>query len=232
MPFSFNNGQSNQGATEVAVSSFDRKKDDGPDFVVITLLGIFILLLLVTAGLFAYRSSLQKDIDIKKSELKKYEGGLNGVPIDEIKAMSGKLKTVSQIVNDHPFVSTIFKILELSIEDGITYSSFAITTNEKSGAYLLSLNGVSKDYTSIYKQAEVFKKDPYSKYLSKIEVSPLKLPDDKGNIKFSVTMNVSIKGVMPDSFVVEEVVSDDKTDAVTQNPGGNTGANIAAPTNN
>lgn len=218
MPFSFNNGQSNQGASEVAVSSFDRKKDSGPDFVIITLLGIFIILLLVTAGLFAYKSSLVKDIDAKKAELKQYEGGLNGVPIDEIKSMSVKLKTIGQIVNDHPFISTVFKILELSIEDGITYNSFSVTTNEKTGTYLLSLNGVSRDYTSIYKQVEVFKKDPYPKYLSKIEVSPLKLPDDKGNIKFSISMSVSIKGVLPDSVVVEQVVSDDsqKVDTTSQ----------------
>ncbi len=217
MPFSFNQGEQNQGATEVAVSSFDRKEDTGPDFVMITLIGVFVILLLITAGLFAYRNSLQKQIATKKADLSQYEGGLRNVPIDEIKAVSSKLKIVGQLVRDHPYMSTVFKILELSIEDGITYETLSLNFNEKNNAYNLNLAGYSRDYSSIYRQALNFKKAPYSKYISKVEVSPLKLPDDKGNIDFTMTMMVSIKGVMPESIIVEE-----------SNTGTNSAANVGA----
>lgn len=235
MPFSFNNGQSNQGVSEVEVSSFDRKKDDGPDFVVIALFGVFIILLLVSAGMYFYMSSLEKKIEGKKSELSQYEGSLKGVPIEEIKAISTKLKVTSQLVREHPFVSTVLKIIELSIEDGITWNTFSITLSDKTNNYILNLAGISKDYSSIYRQAEVFKKEPYSKYLSKIEVSPLKLPDDKGNIKFTMSMNVSIKGILPDSVVVEESTKEEAKLETATTPSVTGGASVPpviSPTTN
>lgn len=164
---------------------------------------IFGILLLITVGLFIYQWYLQAQIEGKKQALATFESQLASVPLQDIRKLSARLKAANQLIKDHPFANVMFKVIEDSVENNIIFSKFTIQNDLTALAYIGTLEGVAPDYRSIVQQIETFKREPYTKYMSQVQVKNLR-PDASGKVSFSITFNAAIRGVLPEEVIFRE----------------------------
>lgn len=179
----------------------ERSKAGGVSMIEIILFAVFGFTALVAAGLFAYKFYLSSQVEAKKAALNEYESRLNGLPLQDMRDLSNRLKIVNQLVKDHPSVNVAFMIVEASIENSITFTKFDLRYIENTKSYQLALGGSSPDYKSIAQQMDTYKNKPYSNYMQKIGVEGLH-PDTSGRILFSFTIPISIKGLIPETFSI------------------------------
>lgn len=177
---------------------------------------IFGVLLLITVGLFIYQWYLQAQIESKKQALATFESQLASVPLQDIRKLSARLKAANQLIKDHPFANVMFKVIEDSVENNIIFSKFTIQNDLTAVAYIGTLEGVAPDYKSIVQQIETFRREPYSQYMSQIQVKNLR-PDSSGKVSFAVTFNAAIRGILPEEVIFREEISTPET--VPQNGG-------------
>lgn len=177
----------------------ERTKEQGKSFFEIALFVVFGGLILVLIGLFGYKYYLSSQVEAKKAALASYEAKLEGMPIDDMRKLSNRLKVINQLVKEHPSVNVAFLIVEASIENMITFSKFDLHYSENSKSYQLGLAGLAPDYRSIAQQMDTYARKPYSTYMSKVKVEGLH-PDPTGQIAFSFTMPISVTGVIPETF--------------------------------
>lgn len=193
----------NNSTTITTENLMERAKTQGKTFFEIVLYTVFAFLILILAGLYGYKLYLSSQVDAKKAVLASYDAQLEGMPLEEMRKLSSRLKVISQLVKEHPSVNVAFLIIEASVENMITFSKFDLHYSEGSKTYQLGLTGLAPDYRSIALQMDTYKRKPYSTYLSKILVEGLH-PDPTGQIAFSFTMPVSIAGVIPETFSLIE----------------------------
>ncbi len=214
MPFSFkpNIGSSPQGTSsapvvatslnQAPVSSLglmQRAQQGSSSIIGLFLFALFGLTLLTALALVGYMYYLNKQIDTKKAMLSNFENQLGSLQLEDMRKVSRRLKIIDQIVKEYPSVNTVFKILEESTENQITYKRFNFSYNESDKTFGLTLVGQGPDYKSIVQQVETLKREPFSTYVSGLAVDNL-APDDKGNINFNLKMVVAIKGLLPDNL--------------------------------
>ena len=221
MPFSFKPTQGTQtGETATTVSApgvstfaqagqtlMNRASDE-------TTTDIFtILIYLITAGtiittiaLTAYHSYLETQVSAKKDALATYEKKLGGLPLVDMQRLSNRFKILGPLLKDHPSVNTVFRVLEDSVENPITYTRFDMHLDDTSKAYILALSASSPDYKSVIQQLDTFKRKPYSDYLGAVSVEGLR-PDDTGRVLLNMKMPLLIKGALPENLLLENIIS-------------------------
>jgi hypothetical protein len=157
-------------------------------------LGISALWALGSAGYLYY---LKTQIDSKKEELAGYESELGTLPLEDMRNMSNRLKIINQLVKQHPSANVAFKLIEDSVENSITYNKFDLRYSPVNRAYEVALGGIAPDYKSVVQQIDTLQRDPYSNYISRVDLNGITL-DEKGNINFGIRMGVGIIGLLPD----------------------------------
>lgn len=189
------------------------------------LIGVFVLLVLVAAGLFAYAQIVKSGIETKKTELATLEARLSQFALQDIRKLSARLKAGNQLVKDQPFANTLLKVLEESVENSTIFTRLVLQNDVGNAAYTANLEGEAPDYKSIVQQIETFKREPYSKYISKIEVKNLR-PEKTGNITFVISFVASIRGTLPNEItlntrpaeIIESPMLDFSATTTDQNP--------------
>lgn len=212
MPFSFKpevasqEPQTAQAVSSVPVSALPSMSlmNRGSKTSLIQVLLIIILTgcALIAGGMFGYSYYLSSQIDAKKEKLTQIDDGVGAVlssdMLPEMRDLSSRIKIVNQLITQHPSVNVAFKIIEDSVENQVTYKNFSLN-NAGGKGYTLSLSGVAPDYKTVVQQLETLKRKPYTAYISGVKVTNLS-PDDVGRINFSLSMNVSISGLSPESL--------------------------------
>lgn len=191
----------NNSKTISTENLMERAKEQGKSLVDIIAMGVFGVTALVTAGLFGYKFLLSSQVEAKKTKLASYETQLAGIPIEDMRKLSNRIKVISQLVKEHPSVNVAFLIVEASVENMVTFSKFSLNYSETLKSYQLSLGGVAPDYKSVAQQVDTYKSKPYSTYISKVTVDSL-APNANGQIAVSFTMPVSITGIVPETFTL------------------------------
>ena len=153
----------------------------------------------IVVGLVGYKYYLSEKIDFKKSQIQSYDAQLAGLPVEDMRKLSNRIKLVNQLVKEHPSISSAFEILEASVENQITYSGFDLRYNDTAKNYQLQLRGYAPNYKSIAQQVDTYKRKPYSAYVSNLVVEGL-VPNEKGLISFVFKMPVAIAGVLPETI--------------------------------
>lgn len=189
----------NNSKTISTENLMERAKEQGKSFFERALFFVFGMLVAILIGLFGYKFYLSSQVEAKKAVLASYDAQLEGMPLEDMRKLSSRLKVISQLVKDHPSVNVAFLIIEASVENMITFSKFDLHYSESSKEYRLGLTGLAPDYRSIALQMDTYKRKPYSTYVSKVKVEGLH-PDPTGQIAFSFNMPVSITGVIPETF--------------------------------
>lgn len=165
------------------------------------ILGFLIFLAVV---LFGYRQYLISKIDGQKKVLEDQDKTLGEMNLEQIKALSNRIKVVSQTLNEHTSVSTAFRILEKSIENPVTYKGFELTKNNINKNYDLKVFAVAPSYRSIAQQIDTFYSDEYKKdYVPAISYDNISL-DNSGEINFTLKMAFLIQGKLPENVLSTE----------------------------
>lgn len=159
------------------------------------LLGVGVI---VTLGLFAYRSYLTTQIEEKKLLLVASENKIKNIPITDMRDLSNKLKIAGALVRNHPFATTAFKILEGSIEDSVTYDTFSLEFNDKTNIYSITVQAQAPDYKTVVQQVDTYKRKPYIDYMAFSSLAELS-QDPTGRVSFSFTAPIKILGINPES---------------------------------
>ncbi|MDB5260620.1 MAG: hypothetical protein JWN37_851 [Candidatus Nomurabacteria bacterium] len=210
MPFSFKPSQANQstssdvsGASSSSLSSlsFSSRLPEGVGFFQKILYGIFGIFILAAIALFGYHWYLGSQITSKQQLINDYEAKLGGLPLEDMRALSNRIKYINVLVKNHPSENAAFRLLEESVENPVTYSRFDLRYDDAKKTYLLALTATAPDYKTIVQQMETLKNKPYSSYISDLAIAGLH-PDDTGKVGFDLKMNIAISGVLPEELVL------------------------------
>ncbi len=177
---------------------------EGRGIVQTVLMAVFGFSILVTIVLFGYNFYLNSQIDNKKAELDNYEKQFGSLQLQDMQALSSRMKMVSTLVKEHPSVRVAFRLLEDSVENPVIYKSFDLHFSESSHAYELSLAANAPDYHSVVNQMDTFKRKPFSDYVKNVVISGLK-PDTSGKVTFNLKMPITITGVLPEGLTSKDV---------------------------
>lgn len=200
-------GASAQGLVSRATSS-------GKSFLEIILFVVFGLSILTVVILLGYKFFLSSQIESKKAELNAYEARLAGYPVEEMRKLSSRMKVVNQLIREHPSVQVAFLIIEASVENMVTFTKFDLRYSESARSYQLVLSGTAPNYKSVAQQLDALRTKPYSTYIPKFTLDNI-LPDANGKVVFSLTMPVTITGIVPETFsVMDGVVKPEPPQAV------------------
>lgn len=210
MDFSFHASQPSKalGANNLSATpaAFSRSVVGGPGFFTKVLGGIATVSVLATLGLFGWQYYLEKTITQKKQALAAYGNTVSDLPLQDIKALSSKLKMVNTLVKEYPYVTNVFPIIEESIENRVTYNSLDLQLFQ--GGYVLNIDAEAPDYKTIARQLDVLRSDVYKRYFPKLTLDTLS-PGDKGRVGFSITTPVNIEGVTPDELILNTTLSEE-----------------------
>lgn len=161
------------------------------------------LSVLVSIGMFGYLYYLSSQVDAKKAKLASYESQLGGLPLEDMRKLSNRIKILNQLVKTHPSVNVAFRIIEDSVENQVTYNKFDLGYNETSKSYLLSLSGTAPNYKGIAQQIDTFNRKPYTTYISNVTVEGLN-PTPEGRIAFTAKMPIMVVGLLPEDLNLSE----------------------------
>lgn len=181
------------------------------DFIAKVILGIAASIAL---GMLGYYFYIQSSVESKKTKILEYETKLGAFPLEEMRHFSNRLKFVNQLIKEHPSVNAAFRLLEESVEDRITYSSFEFGYDEGAKVPTIAVDGVAPDYKTLAQQMDALKAKPYTTYISNVELQNLE-PNDKGLISFRLSMSVAVKGVLPEELILANAAPVDTTASST-----------------
>jgi len=169
--------------TDILNSS--RKESRSPFF----LISIFILIvsILVSGGMFFYKSYLNKQKLAVSSSLSAIRGDFDKDTIDELTLFDKKIEISKKLLADHIIVSSFFDRLALITIPSIQYTSFDYTSNE--GKFSIKLNGVASDYKAIIHQSDFFSSEKGQSFTN-VVFSGLSKNKDNNSVAFSLDFNV------------------------------------------
>lgn len=174
--------------------------ESGKSIIQIVLYFIFGALIVVSVLLFAYQRYLISRIESQKQVLDEEDKALGALDLESMRALSNRMKVVSQVLNEHTSVSTAFLILEKSIENPVTYTKFSLTRNESAKGYDLQLGAIAPSYKAVAQQLDTLNSADYKKdFIPKFTYDGLTLSDG-GNVNFNLKMSVLIQGKLPESI--------------------------------
>jgi hypothetical protein len=149
---------------------------------IFTIISIFILftILLVSGGLYFYRSIKVKNIAQMQADLNLAKNRFEPSKITELQVLDKRLKASTEILNKHITVTPIFKALQDITMKTVRYTNFNYSID--GNKVKVSMSGIAVGYRSIALQSDLFTKN---KNLIDPVFSNLAL-DDKGNVTFSL----------------------------------------------
>ncbi len=139
---------------------------------------LFILALLIWAGVFFYKNLLARQITDLNNSLKRLEADFEPPQIQELARISKALGVGRELLSSHRSPSRLFKFLEDNALETVRFSNFVLSAKDLK----LVMMGEAKSYTILAQQASIFEKSPMVKKLS---LSNLSLREN-GNINFTV----------------------------------------------
>lgn len=149
---------------------------------VLMFLGIilFILALVILAGVFFYKNLLTRQITDLNNSLKRLEADFEPPLIQELVRTSRALAVGKELLFSHRSSSRLFKFLEDNTLESVRFSNFVFSAKDLK----LVMMGEAKSYTLLAQQASIFEHSPFVKKLS---LSNLSLREN-GNINFAAEM--------------------------------------------
>ena len=120
-------------------------------------MAVFLGMLLATAGGYFYSNFLQNEIQTKSATLVRENDSLDLALIQDLSKLDKRIKSAEEILNAHLSLMPLFELLEKNTLKGVAFKEFNFSIGK--GDYILELDGVALDYTSIALQSNVFGKD-------------------------------------------------------------------------
>ena len=147
---------------------------------------LFLASLLISGGLFVYKSYLTKQQESLSMSLAVTRDSFEKDTIDELELFNKRTESAKQILNNHIVFSPLFNLLGNITIPSIQYTNFEQQTNEK--GFLVDIDGVARDYRSIALQADIFNSSKGSSFKNVLFSNLMK--DKNNNIGFNLKFNV------------------------------------------
>jgi hypothetical protein len=179
---------------------------------------IFFTMLVVTGGLFFYKTILERNITQMANDLTLAQNQFEPAKIAQLQVLDKRLKAATQVLSNHIAISPIFTVLESLTMKTVAYTKFDYEFGSTAAAPItVNMSGIAVGYRSIALQADLF---ATNKYLIDPVFSNLSL-DNKGNVIFDLEFSVD-----PSFINYEQVL---KAQAATAASAGTTSIDTTVP---
>lgn len=149
---------------------------------------IFIVVVLASAGVFAYEQYLTKSIDSKNTELSNRIKSFDTATVDHFIKLDARLQSAQAILNNHLAVSALLDLIGKGTIQSVQYTDLKYSYDE-GGKLTLALSGKAPDFASVALQSDTFSAQPY---LHNQVFSGLGLDQDGGVLfKFAASVDQS-----------------------------------------
>lgn len=140
---------------------------------------VFVLSLLLAAGIFGYKFYLKYRIDKMGTDLESVQAALQPETIRELTRLNGRIVSAKDLIAKHRILTPLFEFLEISTPKTVRFSDFHYSVTKE--GLELSMKGEARGYAALALQADIFSK---SQYFKDLIFSDLDL-NNKGDVIFS-----------------------------------------------
>jgi len=165
---------------------------------------LFVLVIVLTAGLYAYKWITKNSIVSLQKELAAAEAGLDTETIQKMSAFSRKLASGKKLIIQHKAISNFLTFLSANTVKNIEFTDFNYTTTQDSGI-LVSLSGESLDYASLALEQNILEKESSIKQMSFGNLSLV----EGGRVSFDLSVTLDPKMVLYTSVATSSPVASD-----------------------
>ncbi|HEY4489736.1 MAG TPA: hypothetical protein VJC12_00585 [Candidatus Paceibacterota bacterium] len=155
---------------------------------------IFIIALLGTGSVFAYKIISERSFSKMQSDLEAARAELQPELIKELSRSNARFEVAQNLINNHTVLSAFFALLESLTVQTVRFTSFTFNQNDRGAS--VNLNGEARSYSTLASQAKVLSEN--QNFLS-TKFSNLDLNKD-GNVIFSLEAQINPKLVSYSSF--------------------------------
>lgn len=160
-----------------------RGRSSGLGFVVSFCALVFFLSLVSWSVLFFYKQQLISNNEQASISLDKRKQSFEVPSVAEIISSSRKISAASRLIKNHKTPSVIFDFLENYTLKDVSFSDFNFSSSVEKGI-IVSMTGLTKGYSDIALQNEVFKNNSAIKEAVFSDFGP----DSKGMVKFNIKL--------------------------------------------
>lgn len=161
-----------------------RNKSSVGFFTLLTIV-LFVATVLFLGGIFAYKMSLQSQIEGQVAELKKARDQFEEKFIADATRLNSRIIAANNLVQNHVSPSVIFSILEENTLKTVQFNSFSFTYGVE-GLVTVSGSGVADSFRSVVLQSDAFGE---TQFMKNVLFSGLQ-PTESGDVNFSVTADI------------------------------------------
>lgn len=156
---------------------------------VVTLIGfaVFFAALIITGLAFFFHQKETAAVQALASQLGTEKERFNPAAIEELKAVSTRLKIAKGIVDNHVSVSPLLDLLQDTTLKSVYYENFGLEFDQKKG-YVLRLKGKVPGYGLLFAQAEAFRAEPK---ITDAELGTIALDERTGEVDFEIILTLS-----------------------------------------
>lgn len=141
---------------------------------------IFFLVLAIAAGLYLYKTVIQKKIAEEGAALEKAKKAFEPSLIADVKRLDNRISTAKVVLDNHTIVLPVFDMLEALTLKTVRFTKFEYR-NVKGSVPSLQLDGEAKSYSSVALLSDSFAED---ERIKSPVFSNLNL-NEAGGVKFS-----------------------------------------------
>ncbi len=156
---------------------------------VVTLVGfaVFFAALILTGLVFFLHKKDFNSVQSLATQLATEKERFNPQTIEELKAVSTRLRYAKDVIDNHVAVSPLLDLVQAVTLKSLYYDGFDLTKDEKTG-YQLRLLGKAPSYGLLYAQVEAYRADPK---IRGVEVVNMQLDERTGGTTFEVRLTLS-----------------------------------------
>jgi hypothetical protein len=158
-------------------------KRRGPGIIIVFSFLLFFISISAYGALFLYKNSLNKELNILTESLERAKAGFELSLINEVNQTSEKINYSKKLLEQHVSSVPIFDFLEKNTLKDVRFKSFKYSIAKNENPTVL-LEGLSKNYSLLALQGDIFEKD---KNIKSVLFSRLNL-GEKGLINFTVKL--------------------------------------------
>jgi hypothetical protein len=162
-------------------------------YIQIVLIVLAILSVLASVILFTYSMYLTNSIESKKAELIVMDASFKEYPLDEMKKISDRFATLSDILREYVSVRSPLKVLEDVVENQVVVSGFILGKNIE-GKFVMDFTIVTSNYKVLIQQLDALNLSQYTKVVPQAKVGGI--TDNQQTIKVAITAPVFVQGLL------------------------------------
>lgn len=148
---------------------------------------ILIISILVSIGLYVYKTYLIKQEEVLSVSLSKTRDSFEKDTLDVLELFNKRTETAKQILSKHIVLSPMFALLGDITIPQVQYINFTQKIDDK--GFLVTIKGIARDYRSIALQADVFSSENGRSFTNVLFSNLVK--DKDNNVSFDLKFNVS-----------------------------------------